>query len=394
MALPVSAETTARTELAPPRVSMCSSAQLWEQYVLPGRAVIITDLMEVAPGASKIAALRQTLAPLTDVAFMPAGFGGDARTIASWLDDIESGKAGLGGRNVVVPCDVAERMAGRGADLSPPLRSRFDTSARQAGGGLRAFLGWSEISECHVDGWITESLTFQVAGTKEWFLAPPSACAALVPIAGSVLVDPMLMTLAERCRVAQEIGAFSFTLHAGEILFFPHQWLHGCHYPEPSFAFVEQFGRSVTSLFFAREIPHIHLRHLALQKLHPEATVKSDYWDELVALHDAARVDYATPRDRYCALRDTLQAVCHRLFPHAPDNVKPARAIGDAALEAARSNYTLLYPNGETSRLRAGEHTQLQLEEAIGIDQCTFELEWGRQRWPEITGLPLFDWWR
>ena len=368
------------------RISACTPERFWHDYVLPRRPVILTDLVADFPHRTAEA----LVAALGDHELADAN-GASIATLASWwatvqraphdasaqaeLAQIERALAtgGYSSRHtstdIRVPASYfasATQLHALHEALQTPLDR--DLLARGLGPGgsntVMVFLGHPGVTTpCHVDGWVAQTFNTQLAGTKEWFLAPPESSAALGPVGFTFLVDPMRMPPRERALLADTVGGYAFTVRPGETLYFPHQWVHGTFYPEASFSFVQHFGRDLTSMFVSREIHRGFLRHAVMQVLYPQLAVEQQHWDAFLALHDTCKRDYATPRERFSAIDGILRAQFERFHPA----------------------HTALTFEVETVQ---------PLDEERGVTWHRDNLEGARRAWTNATGKPLFDWWR
>jgi hypothetical protein len=367
------------------RISACPPERFWRDYVLPRRPVILTDLIADFPHRSPEA----LVAALADHELVDV-HGAPLATLASWwatvqrsahdasaraqLGEIERALAtgGYSSRHTSTDIRVAASFFASASQLHAlheALQTPLDRDllARGLGPGgantVMLFLGHPGVTTpCHVDGWVAQTFNTQLAGTKEWFLAPPEASAALGPVGFTFLVDPMRMPARERALLADTVRGYSFTIEPGETLYFPHQWVHGTFYPEASFSFVQHFGRDLTSMFVSREIHRGFLRHAVMQVLYPQLAVEQQHWDSFLALHDACKREYATPRERFSAIDGILRGLFERFHPA----------------------HTALTCEVETVQ---------PLDEARAV--AWYEnLDGARTAWTNATGKPLFDWWR
>jgi hypothetical protein len=228
------------------------------------------------------------------------------------------------------------------------------------------FLGFgAATTHIHIDEALNGSVHYQIAGTAEWFVAPPGACALFGPIGREFLTQVMWMSRDERRRLADLVGGHAFELRPGEALFFPLQWVHGTIYPEPSFGFTQPFGRDLYTLFLSRELPADFFRSSIAQKMYPTAMVENRYWSEFRQIHDVCKQDYATHRDRLRAVEEILRAVYERLFPEAPLRSVPF----------------------DFERASAPREERL-MEFYAGPREASC------RAWIDLTSLPLYDWWR
>jgi hypothetical protein len=361
------------------RIRVGSPEQLWETYVLGRKPVIITNLLDDFPHTT----VAQVVAEFRDVVgveLAPMQPGASGTTLGEWLDHAKAGvhvpkspsQSAYSAPSHDLPLAYA-RQAKRLYATVDRLRTPLDRRLEELGRGPVApdsalmFYGYLETTTCHTDGWITENLTAHIAGAKEWFLAPPQAIAPLGPYGAAILMDPMKLTPAKRSALADVIGGYSFTVQPGETLYWPHQWLHGTYYPEPSISFVLHFGRDLFSAFMSREVHRCFFRHAILEKLYPGARIQEHYWTEFLAIHEVCKQDHASPKARFLAVETVLRSVYDRLYPEQP------LATLAFDLQPIRS-----------------------LEEQAGVrfyDPEQGFLHGGRATWTEVTQQPLFDWW-
>jgi Cupin-like domain len=362
------------------RIRAGSPDQLWETYVLGRKPVILTHLLDDFPHttvAQVVAGFRDVVA--TELAPMTPGATGT--TLGEWLDHASAGvhvpkapgQSAYSAPTHDLPLAYARQARQLYATvdrLQTPIDRRIEELGRGpvAPGSALMFYGYLETTTCHTDGWITQNLTAHLAGAKEWFLAPPQAIAPLGPHGAAILMDPMKLAPAQRRALADAIGGYSFTVQPGETLYWPHQWLHGTYYPEPSISFVLHFGRDLHSMFVSREVHRCFLRHAILEQLYPAARIEARHRSEFLAIHDVCKHDHASPRARLSAVEEVLRTVYDRLYPDQPlDRLAfDLPAIRDLEDQAGLRFYD-------------PEHGFLQR---------------GRDAWTEITQQPLFDWWR
>jgi hypothetical protein len=362
------------------RIRATSPEQLWDTYVLGRKPVIITDLLDGFPHTT----VAEVVAELRDVVageLAPIRPGASGTTFGEWFDHAKAGvhvpkssaHAAYSAPTHDLPLGYA-RQARRLYDLVDRLKTPIDRRLEELGRGPVApgsalmFYGYLETTTCHTDGWITQNLTAHIAGAKEWFLAPPQAIAPLGPHGAAILMDPMKLPPAQRRSLADAIGGYAFTVLPGETLYWPHQWLHGTYYPEPSISFVLHFGRDLYSMFMSREVHRCFTRHAIVEQLYPGARIEQRHWSEFLALHEVCKRDHASARARLGAIADVLGAVHDRLYPEQPldrlaFDLQAIRGLEDAA--------GLRFHDPEHGFVRAG-----------------------RAAWTEVTGQPLFDWWQ
>jgi hypothetical protein len=342
------------------RVHAVPPEQLWSTYVLGRKPVIITDLLEGMPSRS----VAQTIAAFRDLSVAHEHGAGPLT-----LRDIHEREA-AGVHALDLPIEHVRPARGL-FDLVDRLKTPLDRRLDELGRGpARAdcalmFYGFHEATPCHTDGWVTQSVSAQLAGTKEWFLAPPQLVAPLGPYGSTILMDPMKLTREQRQTLAELIGGYSFTLQPGEALYWPHQWLHGTYYHEPSIATVLHFGRDLFSVFVSREVHRGFLRHAILEKLYPASAIEQRHWNDFIALHDACRHAHANPAARFHAIEDVLRQV-----------------------------YASCYPDQPLARLAFDFESIRALDEQACISFYEGSLERNREAWVETTQQPLFDWWR
>jgi hypothetical protein len=180
------------------------------------------------------------------------------------------------------------------------------------------------------------------------------------------LLDPMRMTFRERAAFAEAVGGYSFSVEAGETLYFPHQWVHGTFYSEPSFSFVQHFGRDMSSMFVSREVHRGFFRHAIMQKLYPAAAVEHEHWAEFLALHDVCKQEYASPRERFVAIDGVLRSLFERFYPD--------RKVDDLPFEL-----DVIRPLDEAK--------------ALAWYAETGPVAFARKAWTQLTEKPLFNWW-
>ncbi|HEY4181351.1 MAG TPA: hypothetical protein VGM90_31110 [Kofleriaceae bacterium] len=357
------------------RVSGISPEQLWSEFVLRRTPVIITDLLEDFPDRDLETIIgRFRDMPNTELAPKPDGTD---VTLGEWLASVRAGvrvpKAGSDAYSAPttdLPMDYT-RQAKRFYEFADALKTDVDRIAERLGlapltkGAALTFFGFQEATTCHTDGWVSETLTAHVAGAKEWFLCAPENVAALGPYGAALLADPMKLPLAERDALAAAIGGYSFTVQSGETLYWPHQWLHGTWYPEPSISFVTHFGRDLTSTFIAREVYRGFYRHAILEKLYPADAVFSKYMQEFQILHDACKTEYDSPRARFLGVETCLRAIYDKLYPDRPLDKLPFDFAAVRSLEESE-----------------GERFYV-----------SNDLEAQRKGWQRILDLPAFNWW-
>jgi hypothetical protein len=177
----------------------------------------------------------------------------------------------------------------------------------------------------------------------------------------------MQLSPAQRRSLAAMIDGYSFTVQPGETLYWPHQWLHGTCYHEPSFSFVLHFGRDLFSTFVSREVYRCFYRHAVVEHLYPAARVTAQHWPEFLELHATCKRDHADARERFVAVETTLRSLYDRFYPDRP-----------------------LDKLGFDVRAIRG------LEEASGTkfyDPEKGSLHRSRKAWASVTEQPLFDWW-
>jgi Cupin-like domain len=372
------------------RIPACAPDEFWRDYVLPRKPVILTDLVTELPYTTT----ESIVNALPDTELSDA-HGAGLITLRAWWqtvqrsiahDAVATAKLGelerlvsAGGyssrhtsTDVRVPASFFDQ-APRFRDFHSALLTPLDRDLHRAGLGpngassVMLFLGHPGVTTpCHVDGWVAQTFNTQLSGHKEWFLIAPERSAALGPCGFTYLVDPMRMTFRERTALAATIGGYSFVVAPGETLYFPHQWVHGTAYPEASFSFVQHFGRDLCSMFVSREVHRTFVRHAVMQQLYPIATVEGHYWTEFLAIHDACKRDYASPRDRFDAIDGTLRSLYEALFPDA--------RVADLPFEL------------ELIR---------ELEETKGAAWYAADgpMTHARNGWLKATHAPLFDWW-
>ncbi|MDB4957894.1 MAG: hypothetical protein JWO36_5463 [Myxococcales bacterium] len=372
------------------RIAAPASDTFWRDYVVPRRPVILTDLIAGFPHTT----VESIVGAFADHELSDAS-GAGLVTLGAWWATVQrslardaSATAELGrlehalaqggyssrhtSTDIRVPAsffDQADKFRDTHAALRTPLDRAMHERGLGAGGSntVMLFLGHPGVTTpCHVDGWVAQTFNTQLAGNKEWFLVPPQASAALGPCGFTYLVDPMRMPADDRAALAESLGGYSFVVAPGETLYFPHQWLHGTAYPEPSFSFVQHFGRDLYSMFVSREVHRGFFRHAVMQTLYPAAVVEQRYRAEFTELHDACKRDYADARARYLAIEGVLRSLFERFYP----DIRIADLPFD--LEAIKD-----------------------LEEAKGIATYAADgpVTYARKGWTTVTGKPLFDWW-
>ncbi|MDB4957893.1 MAG: hypothetical protein JWO36_5462 [Myxococcales bacterium] len=344
------------------RIPPCSPQFLLDNYVIPQKPVIITGMLSHLPFHGSF---DQVMERFTEIQFEHKGAGHyhtmEERNLGEWLARYRAGEPVKDGKEVWIPKLGAQCAP----ELMAGLHTAIDRRSIELMGGHRCFFAApGGITDLHCDGWTIGSLQYHVAGRKEWFLAPPQASAALGPIGYGYLVRPFHMPPAQRAQLAEQVDGYWFTVEPGETLFWPQQWVHGCFYPEPSFAIVDQFGTTPYSLFLAREVPRCFLRHCVQQKLTIYATER-DYLPEFLQLHAATKQTYGSPLERFLAIERVLRGLYDRLFPELPIEKQPFD------FEAVRS-----------------------LEEDEGVRWLASQAN-RDQNWDKITNaLPRYDWWQ
>lgn len=372
------------------RIQAHSPEAFWRDYVLPRKPVIITDLVAGLPYTTT----ESIVDALPDTELSDAN-GTGLMTLREWWSTVQRSiaretvattklaqlerslsKGGYSSRHTSTDIRVPASFfahATRFANFHDALLTPLDRALHRSGLGpngensVMLFLGHrGATTPCHVDGWVAQTFNTQLAGHKEWFLMSPELSAAVGPFGFTYLVDPMRMTLRERTMLANTIGGYSFVVGPGETLYFPHQWVHGTAYPEPSFSFVQHFGRDLCSMFVSREVHRTFFRHAVMQKLYPSAAVEELYWNDFLEIHAACKRDYASPSDRFGSLDATMRSLYEKFFP--------APRIADLPFEL------------EIVR---------ELEEAKGIAWYADggPVTASRRAWTKATGAPLFDWW-
>jgi hypothetical protein len=343
------------------RIPPCSARDLLDNFVVPAKPVIITGLLEHLP---YVGAFENVMERFTEIQFEDKGAGHvhtmEERDVGEWLARFRAGQAVKDGKEVWVP-----KLGGQCApQLVGGLHTALDRRAVELNGGHRCFFAAAGgETELHVDGWTIGSLQYHVAGRKEWFLAPPQTSAALGPVGYGFVVRPLQMSPTDRAKVAEYVGGYSFVVEPGETLFWPQQWIHGCLYPEPSFAIVDQFGTTPFSLFLARDVPRCHLRHCIQQKLTIVAT-ETNYMAEFVRIHDVCARKYETPRDRFLAIEKVLRAIYDELFPDAP-------------IEKLPFDFETVRSIEESDAMRWFSRQDMR-----------------DTNWDQMTGLPRYAWWQ
>ena len=297
------------------RIAPCSAQHLIDNYIIPAKPVIIRGLLDHLPF---VGSFEHVMERFTEIHFEDKGAGHvhtmEERNLGEWLSRWRAGEPVKDGKEVWIPKLGAECAP----DLMAGLHTKLDRRTIELMGGHRCFFAApGGITDLHVDGWTIGSLQYHLAGRKEWFLAPPQSSASLGPVGYGFLVKAMQMPRDRREQVAEYVGGYSFMVEPGETLFWPQQWVHGCLYPEPGFAIVDQFGTNPYSLFVARDVYRCFMRHCIQQKLTIYST-EHRYRNEFMQLHDVCHHDYATPSERFHATEHALRALYDQLFPDAP----------------------------------------------------------------------------
>jgi hypothetical protein len=358
------------------RVRDISARELWNEFVLRRKPVIITNLLDDFPDRDLDAVVgRFRDAPNPELA--PRGDGTET-TLGEWLAKAKAGvrvpkhpdSDSYSAPSHDFPIDYtrqAKRLFALADELKTPVDRTWDRLGLTPGvkDASLVFFGFHEATGCHFDNWITQNLTAHIAGAKQWFLAPPQNIAALGPYGATVLTDPMKMPLAERDALAEVIGGYSFTVQAGETLYWPHQWLHGTWYHEPSISFVLHFGRNLFTTFFTREVYRSFYRHSILEKLYPDTAILERYQTEFRALHDVCKQEYAGPRERFLAVESVLRSLYDQLYPDRPLEALPFKFDAVRTLEEAEGER--YYEGGFHPAMRNG--------------------------WQKNLDAPLFNWW-
>lgn len=344
------------------RIPPCSAEFLVENYVIPAKPVLITGLLEHLPFHGSF---DHVMERFTEIHFEFKGAGHvhtmEERNLGEWLARYRAGEPVKDGKEVWIP-KLGEQCA---PSLMAKLHTPLDRRSIELMGGHRCFFAApGGVTDLHVDGWTIGSLQYHIAGRKEWFLAPPQASAALAPVGYGFLVRAHVMSAEQRRQLAEVVGGYSFVAQPGETLFWPQQWVHGCLYPDPGFAIVDQFGATPYSLFIARDVPRCFLRHCIQQKLTIYAT-ETKYLSEFMRIHDVCSREHASPRERVLAIEQVLLELYAELFPDAP-------------LASLPFDFELV--------------RELEVEEQI---RWLEKQPMRDQNWMQITdGLPKYAWWQ
>ena len=347
------------------RIGASELGRLWPDYVLANRPVIIRDLIVPTRGFEAL------LERFADVE-VPPDPGEDHSTIADVLAKARRGEKFTAQGLPRLQLDRSEFLTR--ADAIEEVLTTADRKAVDRIGSLVFYGCAGDTTLLHVDGWVAATLQYQLAGSKEWFLAAPQTSALLMPIGQRTVVDAMALPRAKRAQLAELVDGYSFVVEAGETLYFPQQWVHGTHYDTHSFAVNEHVGRNLYGNFFAREVHPSLARHGVLQRLFP-AERAEQHRDAFLIVHEACKREDGDAATRARTIWTAVCAAYDRVFPEAPFATLPAfvdqleqqaiaRAIGAPTL-VARSEQPF-YP-----------------EQVAG----------NRETWQHIQGVPLFDWW-
>jgi hypothetical protein len=344
------------------RISLGELDRLWPDYVLRNRPVIIRDLIKPQRGFEAL------LERFADVE-VPSDLG---TTLGDVLAQTRRGERASPDTQPRSQVDRAEMLTR--PELVEAMLTNEDRRAWERIGNVMFCGSKGESTMLHFDGWVAATMHYQLAGTKEWFLAAPESCAVLMPIGHRPVVDAMALSMEKRDHLAEVVDGYSFVLEAGETLYFPQQWLHGTRYATHSFSFNDHIGRNPYGNFFTREVHPSLMRHAVLQRLFPQARAE-EHRDVFQLVHDACKHDDAEPHAHATRVYEALRVAYDRLFPERPFAALPsfvdmlereaiARAVGDRTLVPA-SEFPF-YPS---------------------------QVETYRATWHKLQELPLFDWW-
>jgi hypothetical protein len=339
------------------RIPASELHRLWSDYVLRNRPVIITGLLKPQRGFEEL---------LEHFSYVPIS---KDQTLGDVLAQVRRGERVSADSQPRLPFERAEFLTqprAIEAMLTPEdrrLEARF---------GNVAFCGTrQEAALLHFDGWVAATLHYQLAGSKEWFLAAPESCAQLVPIGHRSLIDAMALSREKRVLAAQLVDGYSFIVEAGETLYFPQQWLHGTYYDAHCFSINDHIGRNLYGQFFEREVHPSLLRHCVLQRLFPQERAER-HLAEFRIVHDACKsTTSASPRERATVIYDALRTVYDRLFLDTPQPPF-VDALEREAIKRAIGEPTLLPPSESPFH--------------------PTKVERGRKSWTANLKLPLFDW--
>lgn len=249
------------------RIGSLDRDSFWRDYVLPGKPVIITDLMAGTP----VAGLRTRERAIESIGRMPMTIRPEYGR--SLLSTLEAGPntshapetVSLRGYFRIIDNDpttsrmcIEEPTPKELSDMAPVPKLCTD----QQGGvdeHLKSTIFVGNGSNCaplHYDGDARHVLLYQVFGTKAVTLIPPQHGAALRPIANFSTLRWAHCDANERYEILDELGGSETVIGPGEAIFMPALWYHAADYLEDGMSVNFRFGRNRYHELFSA---HVHL---------------------------------------------------------------------------------------------------------------------------------------
>jgi hypothetical protein len=336
------------------RIATPSPAAFWEEYVRPSRPVIFTDLFAAQPiralttAAKAQAALGgmpvQSKQEYTSVAFdiLSRAILGDAEPPQArpplFRDSTLGDYLALVAAEPATPLICSENPLGGEAralcELPMPLFRRPGAEARDEEVSSFMFLGNAgNVSSMHFDGDIAQLLHFQVFGRKRHILAEPRVAKKLLPI--DTFSTVLLADFSERDKSSfvDYLDGWDCVLEPGEALFMPAQFWHHVEYVETAFSFNMRFGRNAYTRFVHRQMHRDLYRQNVAAKLLDPLAVETEYREHWRALVAACAAPYASPREKYRAMKALLKQLYAELCPEAIQADYSATALHEAIEE-------------------------------------------------------------
>jgi hypothetical protein len=175
------------------------------------------------------------------------------------------------------------------------------------------------VSAMHYDGPITHLLHYHIFGRKRHIMAPPRVGKKLNPVDIFSTILLHNFTNEDKLAFVRYLGGYDTIVNPGETLFMPAQTWHHVEYIDTAASFNMRWSGSKYAWFIENHVHRDMYRQNIASKMIDSRAVEQNYLQEFKMIEAACKTRYATPGEKFRAVRAVLKEVCKRICPELLD---------------------------------------------------------------------------